>query len=274
MFKIILIKFIKFIKKDKKLKTLFIFLKNLVKEKTILYTQKKKIKYLLNNDKIILGFYKNIYYNNHRQKQNIPRILGVYENYVTNQIININKKYKKKYFINIGASDGYHAIGLVKKKIFEKSITYEMDSLQRHFQYLNISLNNLKKKISVREKFEINEFLYNNINISILKDCFFLIDVEGEEFNFFNTKNIKFFNHSCFVIELHNWNSKRDNIEKFYTLFSKNFNIRFIDLKLHDPYLINKKLTKYNLEVNHLNSLIFENRSHFQQWLLACPKKD
>ena len=50
------------------------------------------------------------------------KYLGTYELEVQNLIIQSQKKNKKKYFINLGCGEGYHAICLMKKKVFQRFI--------------------------------------------------------------------------------------------------------------------------------------------------------
>ena len=84
-------------------------------------------------NKIISGFYKDVKIEinkNWNTTDAASKYLGVYELEVQKCIVNLQKKnkFKKKYLINLGAGEGYHPISLLKKKIFNSAILYEMDN--------------------------------------------------------------------------------------------------------------------------------------------------
>ena len=73
------------------------------------------------NKKIIDGNYKGVSFHinkNWNTTDSASKYLGLYELEVQNVIINNqkNKKLRRKYFINLGAGEGYHPISLLKNK--------------------------------------------------------------------------------------------------------------------------------------------------------------
>ena len=88
------------------------------------------------NNTVNTGLYKGMKVHNNTfwsQKDISTRLLGFYELEVQNVILKIQSilKLKKKFLINIGGGDGYHAVGLLRSKIFQKSIIFEIDKLGR-----------------------------------------------------------------------------------------------------------------------------------------------
>ncbi len=76
----------------------------------------------LSKNKILSGCYKSTHLEinkNWNSYDTASKFLGLYEKEVQDEIIKIqkNKRKKKSYFINLGAGEGYHLTGLLKKKI-------------------------------------------------------------------------------------------------------------------------------------------------------------
>ena len=82
----------------------------------------------ISKNKIMYGNYKGtkMLINKSWNSYDLPsKYLGTYELEVQNLIIQSQKKNKKKYFINLGCGEGYHAICLMKKKVFQRFIGFE-----------------------------------------------------------------------------------------------------------------------------------------------------
>ena len=66
------------------------------------------------------------------------QLLGTYELEVQTELINIITKNNLRYFINLGAGEGFHSVGIMNKKKLEKCISFEMDlknvkNIERNF---------------------------------------------------------------------------------------------------------------------------------------------
>ena len=71
------------------------------------------------------------------------KLLGLYEKEVQDNISNIqNSNNKKKYFINIGAGEGFHIVSLLKKRFFEFGIAYEIDKSAK-----KLFISNMENKL-------------------------------------------------------------------------------------------------------------------------------
>ena len=90
---------------DKKKNTLGEIISNYSKQK-ILYGPYK-------NTKIINSF-------SWSKTDSATKYLGTYESQIQEKIIQLTKKFKLKFFIDLGAAEGYHLISLIKKKKFLK----------------------------------------------------------------------------------------------------------------------------------------------------------
>lgn len=239
------------------------------------YKKKLIIKELsnFNSSRIICGTYKSVFINSQSKfSGDLPsKLLGIYEEQIQNKIIELRKKKKLKYLINFGASDGYHVIGLIKNKIFEKAFAFEIDEEIKKRLINNIKKNNISSKIEVLGKASFQD-ICRFINFDDLKKSLFLVDIEGEEFNLFNKKNLAYFKNSYLIIENHQTllKNKKNLIKKFFILIKNNFKMIKIQHSNKNPFMIE---TIKNFEEDTKWLAMSECRSTNQDWLFCVPKK-
>jgi len=128
----------------------------------------------------------------------IPQTLGVYEQHVLEKLIEFSKD-RNELFINIGAADGYFAIGMGYSKIFKKIYAYEISKIARENLINNVKNNFCQEIVHVKEEanYETLKDIIKNRNAVIL------IDIEGDEFNFFNNEMLYLMRSCCVICELH-----------------------------------------------------------------------
>ena len=204
------------------------------------------------------------------QKDLSARLLGLYEYEVQKMILKIQSvsKLKKKYLINIGGGDGYHSIGLLKSKIFEKSIIFELDKYGRDIIDFNLKINKQKHKATIYGEAKDN-FLTQDLKSIKLKDCFFLIDIEGGEYSLLNEENLKKLSNSILLIEIHNTQKKIfkkfinriKKIYKFETFHTEGRDLSKIDFMGH-------------LEDNDRWLAVSEHRPNMMSWIYCIPKEN
>ena len=204
------------------------------------------------------------------QKDLSARLLGLYEYEVQKMILKIQSvsKLKKKYLINIGGGDGYHSIGLLKSKIFEKSIIFELDKYGRDIIDFNLKINKQKHKATIYGEAK-NDFLTQDLKSIKLKDCFFLIDIEGGEYSLLNEENLKKLSNSILLIEIHN--TQKKIFKKFINRIKKNY-------KFGTFYTESRDLSKIDfmshLEDNDRWLAVSEHRPGMMSWIYCIPKEN
>ena len=128
-------------------------------------------------------------------------ILGLYEKEVLESLVTVPKKYST--FIDLGAADGYYAVGVLVGNIFERSYCFEMSEQSRSILGKNAELNGVSGRISIHGVAD-REF-YKIIPVDRLAASVLLVDIEGAEFELFDADLFRSFKDSVIFIELHDW---------------------------------------------------------------------
>ncbi len=193
------------------------------------------------NQRIISGEYKDTYIKGNsvwNSRDVCSKYLGVYEKQIQSLIADSQKKFNLEYFVNFGASDGYHILGNLKNKRFKKGFAFEIDKKERDNLRSNIENNNLSDTIDIFGEANFKKIL-EIFNPDMFRKTLFLIDIEGHEFNLFNSK-VEFPEElkSCFfIIENHSFLIGDDNSKKdFEDFINRNFSVEIIKNSERDPY--------------------------------------
>ncbi len=196
------------------------------------------------------------------------KYLGTYENHIQEKIISLNKEYKLKNFVDLGAAEGFHIISVLKKKIFENGFAYEISKESRKLLKKNAQINGVSKRIEIFGKAEFESLKNNLIGINLEKTLF-LVDIEGSEFDIFDEKFCNYFSKSYFIIEDHNFNvSNKSKKNKFYRNLKKYFKIEIIKDISKNPFTI-ELLNSYTDDEKYL--MVSEGRPESMQWLILYP---
>ncbi len=195
------------------------------------------------------------------------QLLGCYEKEVQEEIYNLSKKNNLESFINLGAGEGYHTVGSKVAKLFKYFFCYELDKSNQEIIKKNFQLNGINENINIFSKADINflKFLENKINFS---KSLFLFDIEGDEFKILDEKNINIIKNSYLIIELHHFYLSKKEVEEFYELLNKYFNIRFCKTgnRIFSKFKI---LDNFNDDEKWL--MMSESRPETMGWIICEP---
>ena len=239
------------------------------KKKNILGKEISKI----SNNKILYGPYSGTKILSTYGWSNIdfcPKYLGSYEYQVQKKIIDLNKKKKFDYFIDLGAAEGYHIISLLKKKFFKQGLAFEISKKSREILKKNAQINKLNNRIRI----------YKEANLSSLKNALrnfnhrrllFLVDIEGQEYDLFDKDFCKIFSKGTFIIEEHPFNiSNKRKIKNFNQNIKKYYNVEILKDTPKNPFNFSI-LEKYSDDEKYL--MMSEGRPESMQWVILQPKK-
>jgi precorrin-6B methylase 2 len=127
--------------------------------------------------------------------------LGLYEREVLESLASL--KNSKRCFIDIGAADGYYAIGVLVSNMFRKSYCFEANEKGQKIIWRNAALNGVSSRLSV-QGFATKEF-HKNILPEDLEKSVVLIDIEGGEFEILDESVFKVLRDATIIVEIHDW---------------------------------------------------------------------
>ena len=128
--------------------------------------------------------------------------LGLYEKEILDEI-DRQQKGKHQTFIDIGAADGYYAVGMLSAGIVDHVISFEISEAGRAAITENWANNGNPGAITLHG--EANHASLKLIPSHVLNNALVLIDIEGHEFELLTTEVIQQLQFSEVIIEIHNW---------------------------------------------------------------------
>jgi precorrin-6B methylase 2 len=128
--------------------------------------------------------------------------LGLYEKELLNEIEAISED-KYQTFIDIGAADGYYAVGMLTSKKVRKTICFEQAQKGRDAILSKWDKNGSVGDLSIHGEASISTL--SMLKKSEVKNSITLIDIEGGEFDLLNMETLKLLSSSIVFIEIHNW---------------------------------------------------------------------
>jgi len=135
------------------------------------------------------------------KKERAAILLGIYELEVLEWLKGIPGNYNT--FIDVGAAEGYYAVGVLVSNKFKNTICFEMSESGRNVIKKNALLNNVVERIQIYGRAELG--FYNLIPKEILDISVVMLDIEGAEFSLLTEEAFKALDKSIIIIELHDW---------------------------------------------------------------------
>jgi len=129
-----------------------------------------------------------------------PILLGLYEKEVLESLAGFDGK---KFFINLGAGDGYYGVGVLVSGICGRSYCYEMGERGRKIIGDTARLNGLEDRVEIRGKAEPG--FYRDLPADVAGDCILFVDIEGAEFEILDEAAFRVFDNAVIFLELHDW---------------------------------------------------------------------
>lgn len=197
----------------------------------------------------------------------ITQTLGVYEEHVLKKLRLFSGQGAKR-FIDIGAADGYFAVGMAYAKIYSEVYAFEIDLKGQEKIKENAIRNSCSDAVQV----------FGEANIALLSGLLssenrssILIDIEGAEYNFLNNQMLSVLKDNYIICELHPWVVENGKERQALLLerASKNFDIELIIRESYSPNLF-PELDDLSDEERLI--AVGEGRGRNMQWLVLTPK--
>ena len=129
----------------------------------------------------------------------LPKLIGSYENELL-PVLEMTQRNNYDLFIDIGAAEGYYAVGIYKYIFNETIPCIAFESTSRGQKQIN-RLAALNKVHSIRVQGFCDEHALNH-SISG-KKAFIIMDIEGGEFNLLDPQKVPSLVNSDILVELH-----------------------------------------------------------------------
>ncbi len=154
------------------------------------------------NTCVRLGPFAGMKYASHAQgSAYIPKLLGIYERELKDVVARICEK-SPDHIVDIGAAEGYYAVGLARLLPATIVTAFEMEPLGRLALEEMASLNAVTQRIRIRGKCEVAdlvEALSGSSNVVVV--C----DVEGYEEKLLDPSQVNALSSASILVELHDF---------------------------------------------------------------------
>jgi hypothetical protein len=126
-------------------------------------------------------------------------ILGLYEKEVLDWMTGVAKDHD--ILVDIGAADGYYAVGAVSSGLFSRSYCFEASKSGQEVIATTAELNSVADRVTIFGKATSESF--DAIPEEARPRCAILCDIEGAEFEILDEVFLKAFARSPWLIEIH-----------------------------------------------------------------------
>ncbi|XOV91912.1 MAG: hypothetical protein ACFHWX_17100 [Bacteroidota bacterium] len=200
-----------------------------------------------------------------------PKLAGTYEKEISHYFERNNLE-NYDCFIDVGAAEGYYAIGVALSNPEIKIVTFESNMINR------IWLDHLSIRNNVSNKIKQGEYCSSEVLIKEIKkwnNPFILIDIEGGEYELLESSKIEFFRNCSLLVEIH---------EFIYPNMAEVIRSRFESSHTVEEIVQRKRSTMdLPLNLNRVQKFLFkkasfeilnEKRPMTMKWIFLKPKHD
>ena len=131
----------------------------------------------------------------------VPKLLGIYESELSVQVASICQR-RPSLIIDIGAAEGYYAIGLAVRNPQARVIAFEMESQGQAALREMAALNGVAERVEIRGKCEPRDLA------AVLGDNpspIIVCDVEGYEQHLLDLRSVPALARATILLELHDF---------------------------------------------------------------------
>ena len=203
-----------------------------------------------------------------QKNDRITQILGIYEKHVLERLRLFSMQGANR-FVDIGAADGYFAIGMAYSKMYSKVFAFEIEKLAQDMIKENAIRNRCSDVVSV-----FGEAHYSSLE-KLVSDGIkttLLIDIDGAEYRLLDEKMLSLLSNCYLICELHPWMVDNGYYlqNKLLETARKIFKIELIKRENYSPNIFSE-LDDLSDEVRLI--AVGEERAKNMEWLVLTPLK-
>lgn len=131
----------------------------------------------------------------------IPKLLGIYESELNEEVESICRR-RPALIVDVGAAEGYYAIGLAIRNPQAKIVAFEMDAAGQAALRDMAALNNVADRVEIRGKCEAADL--ENV-IGKLPAPVLICDTEGYEEKLLDPTAVPALGRTTILVELHDF---------------------------------------------------------------------
>jgi hypothetical protein len=195
------------------------------------------------------------------------KILGLYESSILEKISTLPSHIDT--VVDIGAADGYYAVGMLRNGIVKRAICFELDPRSQKEIDATAQLNNVRNQVEILGLADFS-FL-QQIQIRDYSSVLFIVDVEGNEYELLTNENLEAMKMSHMILELHEFNPRAIELaEALISRAEKRFSVEI----LHQ-ITKNQSDTFFDSLSDHERGLVAsEGRPSKMRWLYLTPQSE
>jgi predicted O-methyltransferase YrrM len=196
----------------------------------------------------------------------ITQMLGIYEEHILERLKVFSTQGATR-FVDIGAADGYFAIGMAYSKIYSKVVAFEIESFGQNKIRENATINHCSNVVSVFGEADYSSL--KNLLSADMKTAI-LVDIEGAEYQLLDEEMLSILSSCYLICELHplqvddGYQLQRKLIERA----AKKFNVELIKRESYSPNIF-PELDDLSDEERLI--AVGEGRGTNMQWLVLTP---
>ena len=131
-------------------------------------------------------------------------LLGIYEREVLETLENASRG--RRTFIDIGAADGYYAVGALAANMFDQATCFEISPAGQEAILENARRNSVESRIKIFGEVTGDSLALLSSSHDIdLSETVILMDIEGLEFEILSEAVLTKLQKSILIIEIHDW---------------------------------------------------------------------
>ena len=194
-------------------------------------------------------------------------LLGMYEREVVDVLVEHSED--RDILVDIGAADGFFAVGLVACGIFKRSYAFEISTNGRQVIKKSADINMVPHSVSVSGRFDKN-FVARVEDLDLGRSVV-LIDIEGDEFGLLDSVLIDQLRDAVVIVELHDFHFEDGGALKsdLFARMKVHFELATITTGARD---LPRSEFLDALSDNERWLLCSEGRARRMEWLIAFPR--
>lgn len=162
------------------------------------------------------------------------KLLGLYEQQLAQALVSACRP--NTVFVDLGAADGYYAVGLTHARLVERCIAYEMTEQGRRVTTENAQRSGVADRLTVRGACDAGLGAQLLAEFGTLERLVVLCDIEGAEFEVFDEANLQALREATVFIEIHDFDAAgRQGYARLLERAARHFEVQVLGNGPRDP---------------------------------------